>query len=327
MIIDMHGHWTSSGLRDYLAGAVSLRNVSDSVKPLGGLDDTNNQNLKCMEDRGIDLQVLSIRPVSMLHVENRYISIPWARVHNNVMAEAVSRHPDRFRGLATLPQGAEMDAWVDELERAVKELGMVGAIVNPNPKGDESTAPLDDPFWLPLWEKAIELDVPLFLHGAYLTGGRYLRNRTAYLVGQTVEETIAGPTLVYGGVVEKLPALKLILCHGGGATPYQIGRYLTPPGRGEAGMFGAEYNGSFLDGFRKLYFDGTLYTQDALELLIKVVGPDRVLFGTETPGRGTFEWEGRMLDDLRPAVEKIEWLSPGEKQQIFEDNAKKVFNI
>ncbi len=327
MIIDMHGHWTSSGLRDYLAGAVSLRNVSDSVKPLSGLDDTNNQNLKCMEDRGIDLQVLSIRPVSMLHVENRYISIPWARVHNNVMAEAISRHPDRFRGLATLPQGAEMDAWVDELERAVKELGMVGAIVNPNPKGDESTAPLDDPFWLPLWEKAIELDVPLFLHGAYLTGGRYLRNRTAYLVGQTVEETIAGPTLVYGGVVEKLPALKLILCHGGGATPYQIGRYLTPPGRGEAGMFGAEYNGSFLDGFRKLYFDGTLYTQDALELLIKVVGPDRVLFGTETPGRGTFEWEGRMLDDLRPAVEKIEWLSPAEKQQIFEDNAKKVFNI
>ena len=327
MIIDMHGHWTSSGLRDYLAGAVSLRNVSDSVKPLGGLDDTNNQNLKCMEERGIDLQVLSIRPVSMLHVENRYISIPWARVHNNVMAEAISRHPDRFRGLATLPQGAEMDAWVDELERAVKELGMVGAIVNPNPKGDESTAPLDDPFWLPLWEKAIELDVPLFLHGAYLTGGRYLRNRTAYLVGQTVEETIAGPTLVYGGVVEKLPALKLILCHGGGATPYQIGRYLTPPGRGEAGMFGAEYNGSFLDGFRKLYFDGTLYTQDALELLIKVVGPDRVLFGTETPGRGTFEWEGRMLDDLRPAVEQIEWLSPAEKQQIFEDNAKKVFNI
>ena len=219
MIIDMHGHWTSSGLRDYLAGAVSLRNVSDSVKPLSGLDDTNNQNLKCMEDRGIDLQVLSIRPVSMLHVENRYISIPWARVHNNVMAEAISRHPDRFRGLATLPQGAEMDAWVDELERAVKELGMVGAIVNPNPKGDESTAPLDDPFWLPLWEKAIELDVPLFLHGAYLTGGRYLRNRTAYLVGQTVEETIAGPTLVYGGVVEKLPALKLILCHGGGANP------------------------------------------------------------------------------------------------------------
>ena len=187
--------------------------------------------------------------------------------------------------------------------------------------------PLDDPFWVPLWEKAIAHNVPLFLHGAYLKGGRYLRNRTAYLVGQTVEETISGPTLVYGGVLEKFPALKLILCHGGGATPYQIGRYLTPPGRGDAGMFGAEYNGSFLDGYRKLYFDGTLYTQDALELLIKVVGADRVLFGTETPGRGTFEYEGRMLDDLRPAVEKIEWLDANQKKMIFEDNAKKVFKL
>ncbi len=227
-----------------------------------------------MEDRGIDLQILSIRPVSMLHVENRYISIPWARVHNNVMAEAISRHPDRFRGLATLPQGAEMEAWLDELERGIKELGMVGAIVNPNPKGTDAMEPLDDPFWEPLWEKAIELDAPLFLHGAYLVGPRYLRNRTAYLVGQTIEESISGPTLVYGGVLEKFPSLKLILYHGGGATPYQIGRHLTPPGRGEAGMFGAAYSGSFLDGYRKLYFDGTLYTQEALELLIKVVGPD-----------------------------------------------------
>ncbi len=323
----MHGHWTSSGLRDYLAGAVSLRNVSDSVKPLGGVDETNEQNLKCMEDRGIDLQILSIRPVSMLHVENRYISIPWARVHNNVMAEAISRQPDRFRGLATLPQGAELEAWLDELERGVKELGMVGAIVNPNPKGTDAMEPLDDPFWEPLWEKAIELDAPLFLHGAYLVGPRYLRNRTAYLVGQTIEESISGPTLVYGGVLEKFPSLKLILCHGGGATPYQMGRHLTPPGRGEAGMFGAAYSGSFLDGYRKLYFDGTLYTQEALELLIKVVGPDRVLFGTETPGRGTFRWEGRMLDDLRPAVENIDWLEDGQKKAIFEDNAKKVFNL
>lgn len=327
MIVDMHGHWTSGGLRNLLAQAVSLRNISDSVKPLGGLDDTNDENLRCMEERGIDMQILSVRPVMMLHVENRYISIPWARVHNNVMAEAVSRHPDRFRGLATLPQGAEMEASVAELDRAVRELGFVGGIVNPNPKGDDTMEPLDDPYWEPLWEKAVELDVPLFIHGAYLTGPRYLRNRTAYLVGQTVEESIAGPTLVYGGVIEKYPSLKLILCHGGGATPYQIGRYLTPPGRGEAGMFGAEYQGSFLDGFRKLYFDGTLYTQEALELLIKVVGPDRVLFGSETPGRGTFQWEGRMLDDLRPAVESIGWIDAAEKKLIFEDNAKKVFRL
>jgi predicted TIM-barrel fold metal-dependent hydrolase len=326
MIIDMHGHWMSPGLREWFWSIVSLRNASDAAKPFRGVDDENETNLKCMDERGIDLQILSIRPVSMLHTENPYISIPWARVFNTTLAEGVSRRSDRFRGLATLPQ-ADMGASVEELERAVKQLGMVGAIVNPNPKGNDTMEPLDDPYWEPLWQKAIELDVPLFIHGAYLTGPRYLRHRTAYLIGQTVEESISGPTLVYGGVLNKFPALKLILCHGGGATPYQIGRYLTPPGREEASLYGSPQIGSFLDEFHKLYFDGTLYTQEALELLIKVVGPDRVLFGTETPGRGTFQYQGRMLDDLRPAVEKIEWLGAGEKKMIFEDNARKVFNL
>ena len=326
MIIDMHGHWMSPGLREWFWQIVSLRNASDAAKPVRGVDEENETNLRCMDERGIDLQILSIRPVSMLHNENPYISIPWARVFNNVLSDGVSRRSDRFRGLATLPQ-ADPDASVEELERAVRQLGMVGAIVNPNPKGNDSMEPLDDPYWEPLWEKAIELDVPLFIHGAYLTGPRYQRHRTAYLIGQTVEESISGPTLVYGGVLTKYPSLKLILCHGGGATPYQIGRYLTPPGRDEASMYGSPRIGSFLDEFRKLYFDGTLYTQEALELLIKVVGPERVLFGTETPGRGTFQWEGRMLDDLRPAVEQIEWLSADQKNLILEQNAKRVFRL
>lgn len=326
MIIDMHGHWLSAGLREWGFLLLSLRNAPDTAKPVRGIDEENETNLRCMDERGIDLQVLSIRPVSMLHSENPYISIPWARVYNNVLAEAVARRHDRFRGLATLPQ-AEMGATVEELERAVKELGMVGAIVNPNPKGNDSMEPLDDEYWFPLYEKAQQLNAPLFIHGAYLEGARYLRHRTAYLLGQTLEETIAGPTLVYGGVLQRFPRLKLILCHGGGATPYQIGRYLTPPGREEAALYGSPPLGSFLDEYRKLYFDGTLYTQEALELLIKVVGPDRVLFGTETPGRGTFEYQGRMLDNLRPVVEGIEWLAPGEKRLIFEDNARAVFNL
>jgi len=327
MIIDMHGHWMSPGLREFCWQTVSLRNISDAAKPVRGVDDENTTNLKCMDERGIDLQILSIRPVSMLHNENPYISIPWARVFNNVLAEGVERRQDRFRGLATLPQ-ADMEASIQELERAVTQLGMVGAIVNPNPKGTDAMEPLDDGYWVPLWEKAVALDVPLFIHGAYLTGPRYLRHRTAYLIGQTVEESISGPTLVYGGVLSRFPNLKLILCHGGGATPFQIGRYLTPPGRDEGGgMFGSPFSGSFLDEYRKLYFDGTLYTQEALELLIKVVGPDRVLFGTETPGRGTFQYQGRMLDDLRPAVEQISWLDTSQKELIFEGNARNVFNL
>ena len=322
----MHAHWLSSGLREWGFSLLSLRNASASAKPLKGIDEENQTNIKCMDERGINVQILSIRPVSMLSRENPMINIPWCIVFNNVVAEAVKKRPDRLRAMAVLPQ-SDMKAAVEELERAVKGLGLVGAIVNPNPKGDETTPPLDDEYWFPLYAKAQELDVPLFIHASYLTGPRFLRYRLSYMLGQPLEETIAGPTLVYGGLLEEFPRLKLIIAHGGGGTTFQIGRYLNPPGREEADLYGSKYKGSFLDGYRKLYFDATLYTKEALELLIKVVGPERVLFGTETPGRGSFRYEGRMLDDLRPVVESIDWLTAAQKKMIFEDNARKVFRL
>ncbi len=325
MVIDMHAHWLSSGLREWGWQLMSLRNASAAALPLDGVDKENERNLRCMEERGIDVQILSIRPVSMLSYENSYINVPWARVFNNVLAEAVGRQPERFRAMALLPQ-SDMGVAVEELERAVRDLGFVGAIVNPNPRGDDSAAPLDDDHWSPLYAKARQLDVPLFIHAAFLRGARYLRYRTAYTIGQTVEETIAAPTLVYGGVLDRFPGLKLILAHGGGATTFQIGRYLTPPARGED-LYGSVYRGPFLDGYRKLYFDGTLYTREALELLVKVVGPERVLFGTETPGRGTYRHEGRLLDDLVPVVRSIDWLNDAQKRLILEDNARKVFRL
>src|SRR5438552_2695225 len=104
MIIDMHGHWLSPGLREWGFLHLSLRNSPDTAKPVRGVDEENETNLRCMDERGIDLQILSIRPVSMLHNQNPYISIPWAKVYNNVLAERVSRKSDRFPGLATLPQ-------------------------------------------------------------------------------------------------------------------------------------------------------------------------------------------------------------------------------
>lgn len=326
MVIDMHAHWLSPGLKEWGFSLVSLRNGSANAKPLKGLDEENQRNIKCMDERGIDLQILSIRPVSMLAQENPMINIPWCIVFNNVVAEAVKRRPDRLRAMATLPL-SDMKATVEELERAVKELKLVGAIVNPNPRGDESAPPLDDAHWHPLYAKAEELDAPLFIHAAFLTGRRFQRYRLGYMLGQPLEETIAGPTLVYGGVLEQFPKLKIILAHGGGGTTFQIGRYLNPPGREESELYGSRYNGPFLDGYKKLYFDGTLYTKETLELLIKVVGPERVLFGTETPGRGSFRYEGRLLDDLKPVVESIEWLSAAEKKMILEDNARRLFNL
>ena len=118
------------------------------------------------------------------------------------------------------------------------------------------------------------------------------------------------------------PKLKIILSHGGGAIPYQLGRFEAPSLRRGTG-------GRFSDGMRKLYYDTVLYTEDALRLLIKTVGVDRCLFGTECPGVGSSvdPATGRSMDNVKPMIENIEWLSAADRKKIFEDNAKAVFNL
>ena len=122
-------------------------------------------------------------------------------------------------------------------------------------------------------------------------------------------------------VFEDFPTLKLLVSHGGGAIPYHVGRF-------EAGSL-RRGGPRFTEKMRNLWYDTVLYSADALELLFKTVGPDRCLFGTERPGVGTVKdpEAGRWLDETRPIIEGFDFLSAAEKKMIFEDNAKKVFNL
>jgi predicted TIM-barrel fold metal-dependent hydrolase len=128
--------------------------------------------------------------------------------------------------------------------------------------------------------------------------------------------------LVNSTVFQDFPKLKIIVSHGGGAIPYQLGRFEAPSLRRGTGA-------RFSDGLRKLYFDTVLYTEDAVRLLIKTVGVDRCLFGTECPGVGSSvdPESGRSMDNVKPMIDKIEWLSAGDKQKIFCDNGKTVFKL
>jgi predicted TIM-barrel fold metal-dependent hydrolase len=123
-------------------------------------------------------------------------------------------------------------------------------------------------------------------------------------------------------VFSDFPTLKLVISHGGGAIPYQVGRF-----RAAGGRRGAKER--FEDGLRRLYFDTCLYSREALELLFKVVGPDRCMFGTEAPGTGTFRdpETGRYMDDLKPIIESISWLTPEDRKKIFEDTARKIYKL
>src|SRR5690606_38666168 len=127
------------------------------------------------------------------------------------------------------------------------------------------------------------------------------------------EETTAVYGFVNSSVFEDLPELKVVVSHGGGAMPYQIGRFNA--GSARSGAQGSTSKGLFIDRMRNLYFDTVLYSQEALELLIKVVGVDRILYGSECPGVGSSinADTGATYDRTVPLIDSIDWLSDADK--------------
>jgi OH-DDVA meta-cleavage compound hydrolase len=113
-----------------------------------------------------------------------------------------------------------------------------------------------------------------------------------------------------------------VCSHGGGAVPYHFGRFLAPTLRRGA-------TSTFYDNLRKLYYDTVLYTPLACELLIKTVGADRCVFGTERPGVGTAKdpKTGKWMDDVKIYIDGFSWLGDADKKLIFEDNAKRLFRL
>lgn len=138
-------------------------------------------------------------------------------------------------------------------------------------------------------------------------------------------------SLANSRVFQDFPKLKMVCSHGGGAVPYHVGRFIAPNLRRAssltAGPGGGQ--GTFMESLRKLYFDTVLYTPLACELLIKTVGADRCVFGTERPGVGTAKdpKTGRWMDDVKSYIDGFDWLSAAEKKTIYEDNARKLFRL
>jgi predicted TIM-barrel fold metal-dependent hydrolase len=333
MIIDIHGHVSApQGLYAYKSGLLAARGSHGR----GGTRFTDEQieaalnaksvfgdgHLDQLKKHGTDLQLLSPRPFQMMHSERPAKIVQWLHEEfHNVIAHQVRLHPDTFRGVGGLAQvaGLPIEVALPELERCVKELGFVGCLVNPDPYENSGTEPpaMSDRYWYPLYEKLCELDIPAMIHTASSKS-----ERTPYSLHFVNEETIAVVDLCKSDVFKDFPTLKLICPHGGGAVPYQFGRFhASSAGRPPGERFG--------DRLRNMYFDCTLYTPEAVELLIKVVGADRVMFGSECPGTGSYvnPETGHAFDHVKPYVEGIEWLSDADKSMIFEGTAKQVFKL
>lgn len=332
MIIDCHGHVSAPAeLWAYKASVLSHRGshgrggvrVSDDdirravnkveMAPCGHLD--------MLERHGTDLQLISPRPFQMMSSFEPGRVVHWfVEECNTIIHRQTQLFPDKFVGVCGLPQvaGEPIENTFAELDRCIG-LGFKGCLLNPDPYENTRTDQpgLGDRYWYPLYEKLCELDIPAHIHA---TGSR--SDRTPYSLHFINEETIAVFNLVNSSVLDDFPSLKIVVSHGGGAIPYQLGRF-------EAGSIHPGSKRRFSEGMRKLYYDTVLYTEGALRLLIETVGVDQCLFGSECPGVGSKVVDGHdhTMDHIAPTIAKFDFLSDADKKKIFEDNARAVFRL
>jgi 4-oxalmesaconate hydratase len=329
MVIDIHGHVTAPAeLYAYKSLLLSSRGHHGRGNP--GISDelmhsAVKRHIDLLKEVGTDLQFISPRPFQLMHSETPESIVRWwVEANNDLIGRQCKAYPDVFQGVCGLPQGPDISiaASVEELERCVKEMGFIGCLLNPDPtEGTGNTPTMDSEYWYPLYQKMVELDVPALVHSTACKSPR-----ESYSAHFITEESIAvlALTKVESRVFTDFPALRIIISHGGGSVPYQIGRWRAGRFNAMRGRPGLE---TFDQSLRRLLFDTVLYNQESLDFLFRMVGTDRCMFGTENPGTGSAKdpQTGRMLDDLRPVIDAIGWLTEEDRSRIFEANARQVF--
>lgn len=324
MIIDIHGHYTTApaALNAYRGRQMALQN-----KPVkGALSITDEQlaaslagHLEQMGSRGIDALFLSPRASAMGHdVGDEVISKHWTEINNDLIARVADLYPGRFVPVAQLPQspGVPPERAVRELRRCVEELGFVGCLINPDVSGglQPFTPSLGDRWWYPLWEAMVELDVPGMIHASstrnpalHLNGSHYIAQHYAAVV-----------ELCASTVFEDFPSLRLIVPHGGGGIPFHFNR--------NRALHVAESLPPFEEAVRNLYFDTAVYDADSLEMLVRKIGIDHLLFGSEMFGTAKTRdaSTGRFFDDILGDIDSL-GLSAEDRTKLLSGNAIEVF--
>jgi aminocarboxymuconate-semialdehyde decarboxylase len=253
--------------------ALSQKQEDDIRARITGYD----ERLVDLDNMGIDIQLVMPPPNQCYYTVPLDIAVAASRMVNDGLAEYVARKADRFVGLGTVPLAHGGEA-ANELERCMKALGMKGVEILTNVAGRE----LSEADFAPFWRKAEELGALVVIHpNGFTEGKRFTRFYFNNVIGNPLETTIALHYLIFDGVLERHPNLKILAVHGGGYLPSYSGRIDHAWGaRSDSHGSLPQPPTSYL---KKVYVDTVVFTPHQLAELVRLLGIDHVIMGTDYP--------------------------------------------
>ncbi len=324
-VIDFHNHFYPVSYLDALKRGETAVEVTEDPEGNPILHYPGDYNVavrghrdiafrqEVLEREGVDLQVLSLTTPGT-HVEEPARAVALARLVNDSFHSIARARPDRFTALATLPLN-DVPASVDELERAVKQLGFNGAMLFSNVNG----IALADECFLPLYQKADQLGAVLHIHPTSPVGVEAMKAFWLMpLVGFLMDTTLAAAHLVFAGIPERFPRISWVLSHLGGAIPYLAERLdrgfdAFPECRERISLHPSEY-------LKRFYYDTVNFDRAALRLAASFAGVDHILAGSDYP---------HQIGSLRGMLQSLRGLdlSRSQQEQILGGNAARLLGL
>jgi len=327
-VIDIHGHINLAKPKALLAERLPPKREKPDAgkagahKTGGGITDKSrgkilndiDARLADMDGMGVDMMALTPSPPGGFYKLDEELAGEIARAVNDEVAQVVADHPTRFIALGNLPV-QHVAFSVKEMERSTRDLGHKGVRVTTNIAGLE----LGDRRFDPLWAKAQELGSVIFLHPQGFTQPERLQDYfMTNVVGQPLETTLALAQMIFGGVFERFPELKLCAAHGGGYLPFYLGRFEQAyRERAECRLHISKPPDYYV---KKIWFDTVLFRADSIAYLANLVGHEKVMMGTDSPYD---------MGENHPLklVESVPGLTATQKSDILGGNALRLLGL
>ena len=309
-VIDIHAHCVWPGVAELISGTALQDTGFPDWQQVGA------DRIEAMDERSIDMQVLSVNRYWWNGLEPE-IADKVVRYHDEQLAQWCNQHPDRFAALSSVSmEYPELAA--AQLEYAVNELGLRGASVGGHVNGEAASNSRFDPFWA----KAAELNVPVFMHpdnadqwvnAEIFTGAGSLPN----IIGNPLETTIFLAKLIFEGVFDRFPNLKVVGSHGGGYLPSYLGRFeVACDVRDTAECVNKKKPSEYLKS--QIWVDSMVFSEEGLRHLAAEMGSSQIVFGSDSP----FFWP-----DTLPMIEGSDDFDADQKEAMLGGNLADLLKL